>query len=149
MQMWLDDPGRFASATILSAPILDEAHTWKFLRRVVPRRIVERAFGSPGSSHGTDPYVALAAPEALEGSTLLFGAASRDHGPILGSNVKFHEHLRTREVPHRFVEFRGGHGWEAWSRVFPFALCHQLRDTCTMETPPAWSVAQVARQTAG
>lgn len=144
MQVWLDDPTRFASATILSAPILDEADTWEFLRRFVPRRGMERAFGSPGSGSGTDPYVALSTPEGLEGSRLLFGAAHRDLRPILDSNLVFHEHLRTHDVPHRFVQFEGGHGWEAWSRVFPFALCHQLQDACAMATPPPWSVAQVA-----
>ncbi|MEM9457064.1 MAG: alpha/beta hydrolase-fold protein [Myxococcota bacterium] len=143
MQLWLDDPTRFSSATILSAPILDEEGTWEFLRRFVPRRGMERAFGSPGAGSGTDPYVALSSPEGLGGGRLLFGAASRDLGRILDSNVMFHEHLSTHAVPHRFVEFEGGHGWEAWSKVFPFALCHQLQPTCVMQTPEAWSVEQL------
>ncbi|MCA9708717.1 MAG: hypothetical protein KDK70_22905, partial [Myxococcales bacterium] len=143
MQLWLSDPDRFASATVLSAPILDEADTWDFLRRFVPRRALERVFGTPGSSTGTDPYVALSTPDGLQGTRLLFGAATRDLGRILDSNATFHEHLRTHDVPHRFVAFEGGHGWEAWSKVFPFALCHQLRRDCPMPTPPAWSMEQV------
>jgi enterochelin esterase-like enzyme len=135
MQMWLREPARFGSATILSAPILDEADTRAFLQRFLPPRVLERAFGRPGSGAGTDPYVALSSASALHGSRLIFGAARNDRGGILRSNEDFHRHLTAAGVPHRFLVFRGGHGWRTWSRVFPFALCHQLEEACKMQVP--------------
>jgi enterochelin esterase-like enzyme len=114
MQMWLREPARFGSATILSAPILDEADTRAFLQRFLPPRVLERVFGRPG---------------------LIFGAARHDRRGILESNANFHRHLAAASVPHRFLEFPGGHGWRAWAKVFPFALCHQLDDACSMRAP--------------
>jgi enterochelin esterase-like enzyme len=137
MQMWLDDPSRFASATIVSAPILDEADTRAFLRRFVPPQALQAVFGPPGSNVGTDPYAALTDPAALEGSRLLFGAAEHDRGGILESNRAFHRHLKSHGVPHRFVVFKGGHGWRAWARVFPYALCIHLDPSCTLPPPPS------------
>lgn len=141
MQMWLDDPSRFASATILSAPILDEAGIRKFLRKFMSTQAMDRVFGPPGDGIGVDPYQALQDPEALEGSRLTFGAAKHDLGRILDSNEAFHEHLSGRDVPHRFVTFNGGHGWRTWAPVFVFALCQHLAKPCTMQTPSGWAVA--------
>ena len=135
MQMWLHDPSRFASATILSAPILDEADTRAFLSRFLPARVLERAFGKPGSGAGKDPYVVLSSAEALQGSRLVFGAARNDRRGILGSNEAFHRELERDGVPHRFIAFPGGHGWSTWARVFPWALCHQLDAKCSMRAP--------------
>ena len=140
MQVWLEEPSRFASATILSAPILDEADTRAFLRRFMPAHALERVFGPPGSSFGIDPYVALGDETSLAGSRLLFGAARNDRGGIKASNRAFHRHLEERGVPHGFVEFSGGHGWTTWARVFPFVLCVQLDPGCKMAAPAAWTL---------
>lgn len=139
MQLWLHHREALGSATILSAPILSEADTRKFLSRYLPRSIFERAFGPPGSGQGTDPFVALAEPERLRGSRLFVGAAAHDKRLILESNEAFHEYLAQRQVPHRFVVFSGGHGWRAWGQVLPFALCHQLQAACGMTAPLAWT----------
>lgn len=135
MQMWLHEPGRFASATILSAPILDEADTRAFLSRFLPQRVLEAAFGKPGSGAGKDPYVVLTRAESLQGSRLLFGAARNDRRGILRSNEAFHRKLEASGVPHEFIVFPGGHGWSTWGRVFPWALCRQLDPKCTMSPP--------------
>jgi hypothetical protein len=38
------------------------------------------------------------------------------------------------EVPHHYLEYRGGHGWQAWSQVFPVALCLHMRgEACELE----------------
>jgi len=140
MQLWLNDPERFASATLLSAPMLTEQETFDFLDRYLPREVMARAFGEGEEGGGTDPYRALATPEGLGHTRLVFGAATRDMKPIRRSNERFHEHLEARAVPHRYMVFPGGHGWAAWSKVFPVALCHQLRDTCTMSAPPSWRI---------
>ncbi len=140
LQMWLAEPSRFASATILSAPILNERDTRAFLRRFMSPRAIEHVFGPPGSGAGVDPYVALAGPEATGGSRLLFGAARQDIGGLLASNRRFHEHLAAREVPHRFVTFAGKHRWDAWGPMFVFGLCLQTDPQCPMATPPGYSL---------
>jgi enterochelin esterase-like enzyme len=126
LQMWLHDPTRFASATIISAPILDEEETRRFLRRFMPKRAMQRVFGPPGSGVGVDPYVALRSPEALGGSVLIFGAAERDRGGILASNRRFHAHLEAHGVPHHFAVFPGRHDWSAWAPMFAQSLQRAL-----------------------
>ncbi len=132
MQMWLSDPSRFASATIISAPILSEEDIRRFLRRFIPKRILNRAFGPPGSGNGTDPYDALAEPGDLQGSRLTFGAAEKDLGNIAASNAAFHRHLEDHGVPHRYLPFAGKHRWTSWAPVFVDALCHNLQERCPM-----------------
>jgi enterochelin esterase-like enzyme len=141
MQMWLPDPSRFASATIISAPILDEAGTRKFLRRFMPNKGMDSVFGPEGSGQGVDPYRRLASPEALEGSRLIFGAATHDIANILDSNERFHQHLVQANVPHRFVTFSGRHGWRSWAPMFAYSLCYNLDDDCSAAPPKGWSVA--------
>jgi enterochelin esterase-like enzyme len=140
MQIWLDDPSLFGSATILSAPILDEKDTRAFLHRFVPPAVVDRAFGPPGKGSGKDPYAVLQSDEDLHGSRLLFGAATHDRGGILESNQRFAKVLDERGVDHTSVTFPGGHGWRTWSRVFPYALCLQLGESCTMSRPARWEI---------
>jgi enterochelin esterase-like enzyme len=126
LQMWLAEPARFGSITVLSAPILDEADTRAFLQRFVGRDILERAFGPPGVGVGIDPYAALQQPADLHGSRLSFGAARHDRRGILASNEAFHRRLDAASIPHDFVVFAGTHSWRAWSRVLPYALSRQL-----------------------
>ena len=144
MQMWLSDPSRFASATIISAPILNEQDTRKFLRRFMPKRGMEAVFGPEGSGQGVDPYGKLASVEGLQGSRLTFGAATSDIGNILGSNERFHDHLRDRNVPHRFVTFTGRHGWKWWAPMFTYSLCYNLNADCAAPPPDGWNVAATA-----
>ncbi|KIG14066.1 hypothetical protein DB30_07253 [Enhygromyxa salina] len=34
-------------------------------------------------------------------------------------------------MPHHYLEYRGGHGWRSWSKLFPIALCLHMRgDAC-------------------
>jgi enterochelin esterase-like enzyme len=126
LQMWLRDPSRFASMAVLSAPIFDEAHTRAFLDRFLPEALLVRAFGPKGASVGIDPYAALDAPESLHGGRLLFGAARCDRRGIRKSNEAFDRRLDRAKVPHRYLVFRGRHGWRTWARVLPSALGMQL-----------------------
>lgn len=144
LQMWLAHRDAFASATILSAPILDEDDTRKFLARFMPKGVLERAFGPAGASKGIDPYAALAADGDRQGSELMFGAAAHDLGRIRGSNAVFADHLRERGVAHTFVVFDGNHSWRSWGEVLPWALCQQLRDECPMATPSRWKLERSA-----
>lgn len=135
MQMWLSDPRRFASASLLSAPMLDEADSRAMLRRFASPRIVDRVFGPPGAGGGHDPYAVLRTPADLGGSRLLFGAAQGDIPVMLASNRQLHAHLQRLQVPHDYLEFPGKHGWNAWSTAIPYALCVQLQAHCA-ESPP-------------
>jgi S-formylglutathione hydrolase FrmB len=135
MQMWLEKPELFASAALLSGPILDQAGTRAFLARFVSDQLVERVFGPAHDARGRDPYVALKSAEDLHGSRLLFGAATRDRGPILASNRQFSAALTERAVPHTFFTFPGKHGWRAWGTVFPYVLCKQLDISCALSPP--------------
>jgi enterochelin esterase-like enzyme len=143
IQIWLADPASFASATIISAPILDEAGTRAFLSPYMAPEIMERVFGPPASGHGVDPYARLTSRASLDGSRLVFGAARRDLGAIVESNTAFHEHLKLGGVPHTYVQFAGFHTWTAWAPMFEFSLCHQLQPTCRTPAPEGWIVAGV------
>lgn len=143
LQMWLSDPQQFASATILSAPILREADIRAFLKPYMPPEIMDRAFGPPGGAYGVDPFVALASREGLEGSKLIFGAAAHDLGAMTDANVAFHEHLTQAGVPHTYVRFSGFHRWTNWAPMIEFALCRQLQPSCAMAAPQGWTVETV------
>lgn len=143
LQMWLQEPARFGSVSILSAPILSADDTRAFLRRFISPQVVTRVFGPQAASQGRDPYTVLAAADALHGSRLLFGAAMRDRDGILSSNHTFHQTLRSRQVPHQFIVFEGRHRWTTWARVFPHVLCAQLDPQCDLPFPSQWRVARV------
>lgn len=130
LQLWLQTPGTFASASLLSAPILDEAGTRAFLRRFAPDALIQRVFGPPGRATGVDPYAALKRAQDLHGTRLLFGAALSDKAGILAANRAFHTTLVQRQVPHTLVTFPGRHGWRAWAEVFPHVLCAQIDPDC-------------------
>jgi enterochelin esterase-like enzyme len=135
MQMWLQEPELFASASLLSGPILDQAGTRAFLGHFISDVLIERVFGPAGASRGNDPYAQLKSADDLHGSRLLFGAAARDREPILASNQQFDAALTARGVPHTFITFPGKHGWRAWATVFPYVLCKQLDPACALSPP--------------
>jgi enterochelin esterase-like enzyme len=137
MQMWLEQPELFASATLLSGPILDQHETRVFLRHFTTDAVVERVFGPENASSGKDPYAVLKSAEDLHGTRLLFGAAAHDRDPILSSNQRFDAALTSRAIPHTFVTFPGKHGWRAWGQVFPYVLCKQLDAACALGVPLA------------
>ncbi|HEX6240263.1 MAG TPA: alpha/beta hydrolase-fold protein [Polyangiales bacterium] len=136
LQLWLKERVRFASATILSAPILNEHDTRAFLRGFVSSQALDQVFGPEGRGSGVDPYAALQSEADLQHSKLVFGAASHDRGGILASNRAFHGALAARGVPHHLLVFDGKHRWSTWQDVFPYALCLQLAAPCTL-APPA------------
>lgn len=137
MQMWLSEPDLFGSATILSAPILNEEQTREFLSGYMSDDGMDAVFGPVGSSTGVDPFEALATKEGLQGTALFLGAAEHDYGRIVDSNRAFHQYLMQNRVPHEFVIFEGHHLWTSWATVFPYALCVHLTDDCQMPAPRA------------
>ena len=134
----------FASATVLSAPVFDEDMSMRFLEGKVIRNIpVERLFGPPDLEQvrKSNPYTNLSAPEDLHGTKLLVGVGRSDLPGLLDVNRKFHAHLEQHEVPHHYIEYRGGHGWRAWSQLFPVALCLHMRgEGCELEADRFYSL---------
>lgn len=128
---------RFASATVLSAPLFDVEQTMRFLSGKMLRGIpVERLFGPPDRAkvERSNPFVRLSAAEDLHGTQLLLGVGRSDLPGLLASNRALHEHLDAHDVPHHYLEYRGGHGWRSWSQIFPVALCLHMRgDDCQLD----------------
>jgi enterochelin esterase-like enzyme len=128
---------RFASATVLSAPLFDVAQTMRFLEGKVLRGIpVAQLFGPPDVEkvEANNPYTMLRSAEDLRGTQLLLGVGRSDLPGLLPSNRSLHEHFVTHDVPHHYLEYRGGHGWRSWAQVFPVALCLHMRgEACELE----------------
>lgn len=130
---------RFASATVLSAPIFDTDRTMNFLNGGFMRRVpVERIFGPVGPEDrervaASNPFEQLQSAADLHGTRLFLGVGRRDIPGLLPSNREFHRHLVEHDVPHHYAEYRGGHDWRSWSRLFPIALClHTRAEACDL-----------------
>ena len=128
---------RFASATVLSAPIFNVDTTMNFLDGKVMRGLpVERMFGPPDRAkvEANNPFAQLQSAADLHGTQLLLGVGRSDLPGLLRTNREFHEHLEANAVPHHYLEYRGGHGWRSWSQLFPVALCLHMRGSaCALE----------------
>ncbi len=136
LYLGLDHPEAFATISALSAPILDVDRTLDFLEGRIFRGIpTERIFGPPDRARveAHNAYARLREPGALGGRSLLVGAGTRDRPGLAASTRAFHEHLARHGVPHHFLEYRGGHRYRDWARVFPFVLCVQLRGPASCE----------------
>ncbi|NVB42529.1 esterase family protein [Pseudenhygromyxa sp. WMMC2535] len=129
----------FASATVLSAPIFDEQRFTRLAEGKMFRGMPhERLFGPPEVARETarteNPFAKLQTAADLHGTQLLIGAGRRDLPGLLRSNRKFHAHLEAAQIPHHYIEYRGGHDWRSWSQLFPVALClHMRKSSCELE----------------
>jgi enterochelin esterase-like enzyme len=86
----------------------------------------------------------LRSAEDLGGMQLLIGAGTRDLGGILRSTRALDRHLSEHHVPHRHLEYRGGHNYRGWGRVFPVALCkHLLRERCVLPAGGPYTLVEV------
>ena len=139
---------RFASATVLSAPIFDVDMTMDFLDGKFMRGLpLERLFGQPDRDEvaESNPFVQLQGAEDLQGTKLLVGVGRRDLPGLLKSNRKFHEHLEANAVPHHYIEYSGGHSWRSWSQLFPVALCLHMRgEGCELEDDRFYDLERVS-----
>jgi enterochelin esterase-like enzyme len=144
LYMALHHLDRFGSATVWSAPIFDVDQTMDFLSGKTMRFIpAQRIFGPPdrGRVERENAFARLDDPADLAGLSLIVGAGTRDIPGVMGTTRRFHGHLAARGVPHRFVVYRGGHAWRDWARVFPVALCLQLRGpACTLAPDRSWRI---------
>jgi enterochelin esterase-like enzyme len=143
----------FASATVLSAPLFDVDQTLEFVAGKRFRGIpVERVFGNPDRAtvEASNPYAVLQTSEDLGGTKLLVGVGRTDIPGLLPLNRQFHRHLEAQAIPHHYLEYRGGHGWRAWARLFPVALClHTRGSACELEPDRFYTLERDARLDAG
>jgi putative tributyrin esterase len=136
---FLEHKQRFASVTVVSAPLYDVDATMRFLGsflfRVFAR--IQRVFGPPERERvaRANIFTRVGHPADLEGARLIIGAGTEDNADVALWTRRFHEHLRDRRVPHRYATFPGPHRWRTWRPVLPRLLCLQLApDRC--ELPP-------------
>lgn len=134
----LANPGRFASAAVLSGPTLDSEQMqsmaqdwrWKLFVRM------DRIFGPPTDverRRRADPFQLWRKPDDLAGLRLFLTHGDRDREGIAESNAALHRHLAAHGIPHRYEVFRGGHRWKDW---LP-ALAEALREAAGPPAPQA------------
>jgi enterochelin esterase-like enzyme len=138
---------RFASISAWSAPLFTPEDVERFLGNKMIANVfpVDEIFGQPTIEEiqARSVWTLLDRPESLEGTRFLIGAGTIDMRGIPKSNKKFHEHLSSADVPHRYVVYKGGHRWVDWAKVFPVALCHHLTpDTCDLAPSRFYTVTE-------
>ena len=82
-----------------------------------------------------DPQAEEMFKEAAEAYAVL-SDPDEDRAGIKETNVRLHEHLEARGIPHTAAEYVGNHSWVSWSPVIQEALRDQLGYTAP-RTPDA------------
>lgn len=129
--MALNHLDRFASASVISAPIFTDEQAAEMFDNFFWRTIfrAERVFGPPTEERVATKsvYLRTQSAEDLRGLRLLIGYGRGDSELIRESSAAFHRHLGARGIPHRTLVYDGEHSWNDWRRIFPATLCRQLR----------------------
>jgi len=127
----LNRPGLFASATIISGPILDTEQMVRFVRNplFVPVIPVGRIWG-PATRldriRRDDPYLRWQRQSDLAGTRLMVAWARGDRAQIIETSARFHRHLVEHGIEHESLIFEGNHSWVSWTPVIQEALRRQL-----------------------
>lgn len=132
----LHHPGRFASVTMISAPILDTDQMINLARHpllvpIVPMgRIFGPTFGRVARERirSDDPFIRWQRPEDLGAMRLMIAWGTRDRGGIAEASRRFVSHLDERRVPYEALEFDGNHSWRSWGPVIEEALRRMVID---------------------
>ena len=121
----------FGSVAIISAPLFDVDAVMQFTSgsrrtRFIP---VERIFGTPTREDvvAKNIFTQVHSTDDLRGMKLTIAAGRTDLRGVVRTTAALHDTLRERGVEHRYIRYRGGHGWSSWSKVFPVVLCKHLR----------------------
>jgi enterochelin esterase-like enzyme len=124
------EPGRFASVTAISAPILDTDDALAFvnngwLRWIIP---TQRIWGVEDreSIERDDPFRRFSDPDDLGEMRLMVAWGDEDHAHIIETNERFEQHLSERGIPHEVLVFPGRHEWRAWTPTLGKVLALQL-----------------------
>lgn len=151
LYMGLENLDRFASVTVWSAPIFNEEQTVDFLSSNMLQRFgpFGRIFGPPDPERISrdNAFARLQSAEDLHGTRFTIGAGTVDIGRILKSTRMYHDHLESKEVPHDFIVYKGGHRWVDWARVFPVALCRHMRADCELPRDNFYTLESVDHDT--
>ncbi|MCA9607548.1 MAG: hypothetical protein KC619_18200 [Myxococcales bacterium] len=128
----LNRPAMWASATLISAPILSTEQMVAFVRNplFVPLLPTDRIWGPVDDLdriRRDDPYLRWSTPDALGGTRLLLAWGDHDRGAIRESGAAFAAHLEERGVPFDSIEYVGDHSWRSWTPVILEALRRQVR----------------------
>ena len=127
LRIALDDPRRFASVAIVSAPTFDSAQMkdlaedwrWKTFVRL------DRVFG-PASDverrSRADPFLRWRSPADVGPLKLYLAHGDDDRRGIARTNAALSRHLTAHGIPHQYRVFHGGHRWKDWLPVFAEAL---------------------------
>lgn len=145
----LDHLDRLASMSVWSAPIFTAEKMKEFSEGRIAQSFlpVDRVFGelTMDRLERESPYARIAAPGDLRGTRFLLGMGTVDIFGIPKATRLFQAHLAERGVPHTYVEYKGGHRYADWSRVFPVALCLHLTDgACDLPPSRFYAIDTVA-----
>jgi enterochelin esterase-like enzyme len=139
----------FGSAGVVSAPLFDTDQVIHFLKSFFWKHFVkvQRIFGPPTReiAEPDNIYTRIQRPEDLRGLSLFLAAGSKDPEGILATTRAFHDYLKTKGVPHRYLTYQGGHRWIDWRRIFPVILCkHLMSDrACQLPADPFYNLEEL------
>lgn len=132
----LNRPELFASATIISGPILSTEQMMSFVRNpvLVPLIPTGRIWGPPNDVERIrrdDPYLRWTQPADLGGMRLMLAWGTEDRGQIQETSAAFARHLREHGIAHERLVYDGNHSWVSWTPVIQEALRRQLGSSST------------------
>lgn len=125
----MEEGHRFASASILSGPILATEQMMGFAsdRLLAVFMPVHRIFGPPNRTRirQEDPFVVWHDAEDVD-VRLFVAWGTEDRPGVRRTGKKFVRHLREHEIPFESHVYDGGHNWKSWTPVIARALRAQL-----------------------
>ncbi|MGE0787920.1 MAG: alpha/beta hydrolase [Sandaracinaceae bacterium] len=147
----LHRPDRFATATFISAPILDTDAMINLAQNplLVPIVPMDRIFG-PTSGEARDrvaeddPFARWRSDADRGDMRLMVAWGDEDREPIVATGRRFADHLSAHHVRHEELEFEGNHSWVSWTPVILEALARMVPPS-----PWAHAPAERGRATAG
>jgi enterochelin esterase-like enzyme len=141
MMLGIDHLDRFASLSVLSAPLFTSEEALAFLDRGYPGFDLHGVFGHPtlDEVRSHNPYDRLQSADALGPVKLVLARGTMDMPGIGPSTDAFHIHLAAASVPHTYFRFAGGHLWSSWKNAYPVALCVGMGGERCFEDAPGVS----------
>jgi len=127
----LNRPELFASATIISGPILSTEQMQSFVRNplLVPLIPTGRIWGPADEVERIerdDPYLRWDDPGDLGQMSLMLAWGDEDRGQIQETSAAFSRHLSEHGIEHERLVYDGNHSWVSWTPVIQEALRRQL-----------------------
>jgi|GEM_PF-3097083 len=127
VRLALTYPELFASVTAFSGLLMTQAEADKFLSNAFTRWFMhaDKIWGRPGAPNAVrnaDTHALLGAlPDDLP-LRFYLASGTQESREIQQSMARFKKALDQRQVPARFVQYDGGHGWRWWRPLISKAL---------------------------